>query len=37
LVSALAADKTAGDAIGGVMIRKWRPAVKQNQLFECPA
>jgi hypothetical protein len=34
LLSALAADKTVGDAIIGVMIRKWRPAVKQNQLFE---
>ena len=34
LLSALAAGTTVGDAIVSVMTRKWRPAVKQKQLFE---
>jgi len=34
LLSALAADKTVGEAIVSVMTRKWRPAVRQKQLFE---
>jgi len=34
LLSALASGRTVGDAIVGVMTRKWRPAVKQSQLFE---
>ncbi len=34
LLSALAAGQTVGDAIVSVLTRKWRPAVKQDQLFE---
>jgi hypothetical protein len=34
LLSALAAGKTVGEAIVSVLTRKWRPAVKQAQLFE---
>ena len=34
LLSALASGKTVGDAIVSVMTRKWRPAVKQANLFE---
>jgi hypothetical protein len=34
LLSALAAGQTVGDAIVSVMTRKWRPAVKEKQLFE---
>ena len=34
LLAALAAGTTVGDAIVGVMTRRWRPAVKQKQLFE---
>jgi hypothetical protein len=34
LLSALAADKTVGEAIVSVMTRKWRPAVKESHLFE---
>lgn len=34
LLSALAAGKTMGEAIESVMIRKWRPAVKEAHLFE---
>jgi hypothetical protein len=34
LLSALAEGKTMGDAIESVMIRKWRPAVKEAHLFE---
>jgi hypothetical protein len=34
LLTSLASGKTVGDAIIGVMTRKWRPAVKQPQLFE---
>ncbi len=34
LLSALAGGKTVGEAIVSVMIRKWRPAVKQARLFE---
>ena len=34
LLSALASGTTVGDAIVSVMTRKWRPAVKQKQLFE---
>jgi hypothetical protein len=34
LLSALASGQTVGDAIVSVMTRKWRPAVKQKQLFE---
>lgn len=33
LLSALASGQTLGDAIVGVLTRKWRPAVKQAQLF----
>jgi Putative DNA-binding domain len=34
LLSALASGETVGDAIISVMTRKWRPAVKEKQLFE---
>jgi hypothetical protein len=34
LLSALAAGKTVGEGIMDIMTRKWRPAVKQSQLFE---
>ncbi len=34
LLSSLASGKTLGEAITGVMTRKWRPAVKQSKLFE---
>ena len=34
LLSALAGGKTMGEAIESVMIRKWRPAVKEAHLFE---
>lgn len=34
LLSALACGKTVGEAIVAVLTRKWRPAVKQSQLFE---
>jgi len=34
LLSALASGETVGNAIVSVMTRKWRPAVKQSQLFE---
>ena len=34
LLSALASGRTLGDAIMAVLTRKWRPAVKQSQLFE---
>ena len=34
LLSALAGGQTVGDAIVSVLTRKWRPAVKQDQLFE---
>ena len=34
LLSALASGETVGEAIVSVMTRKWRPAVKQKQLFE---
>lgn len=34
LLSALASGETVGDAIVGVMTQKWRPAVKEKQLFE---
>jgi hypothetical protein len=34
LLTALASGETVGDAIIGVMTRKWRPAVKEKQLFE---
>lgn len=34
LLSALASGRTMGDAIMAVLTRKWRPAVKQLQLFE---
>jgi hypothetical protein len=34
LLSALASGQTVGDAIVSVMTRKWRPAVKEKQLFE---
>jgi hypothetical protein len=34
LLTALAGGQTVGDAIVGVMTRKWRPAVKEKQLFE---
>jgi hypothetical protein len=34
LLSALACGQTVGEAIVSVMTRKWRPAVKQDQLFE---
>jgi len=34
LLSAIASGKTLGDAILSVMSRKWRPAVKQQHLFE---
>jgi hypothetical protein len=34
LLSALASGRTLGEAIVAVLSRKWRPAVKQTQLFE---
>jgi hypothetical protein len=34
LLSALASGDSVGDAIVSVMTSKWRPAVKQSQLFE---
>jgi Putative DNA-binding domain len=34
LLTALASGQTVGDAIVSVMTRKWRPAVKEKQLFE---
>lgn len=34
LLRALFAGRTVGEAIVDVMARKWRPAVKQSQLFE---
>jgi hypothetical protein len=34
LLSALASGDTVGNAIVAVLTRKWRPAVKQSQLFE---
>jgi hypothetical protein len=34
LLSALASGQTVGDAIVTVMTRKFRPAVKEKQLFE---
>ena len=34
LLSSLAAAKTVGESITGVMTQRWRPAVKQKQLFE---
>jgi hypothetical protein len=34
LLSSLASGKTVGESIVDVMTRKWRPAVKQSQLFE---
>jgi hypothetical protein len=34
LLSALASGQAVGEAIVGVLTRKWRPAVKQAQLFE---
>lgn len=34
LLSALASGETVGDAIVNVMTQKWRPAVKEKQLFE---
>ena len=34
LLSALAEEKTLGEAIVPVMTRKWRPAVKESHLFE---
>jgi hypothetical protein len=34
LLSALAAGETVGDSIVSVLTRKWRPAVKEKQLFE---
>ncbi|MBZ5608458.1 MAG: DNA-binding domain-containing protein [Acidobacteriia bacterium] len=34
LLSALASGRAVGDAIVSVLTRKWRPAVKQSQLFE---
>jgi hypothetical protein len=34
LLSALASGSTMGDAIISVMTRKWRPAIKEAQLFE---
>jgi hypothetical protein len=34
LLSALASGQTVGDAIVGVMTRKWRPALKEARLFE---
>ncbi|HYL38902.1 MAG TPA: DNA-binding domain-containing protein [Bryobacteraceae bacterium] len=34
LLSALASGKTLGEAIVSTLTRKWRPAVKQAQLFE---
>lgn len=34
LLSALASDHSVGDAIVSVLTGKWRPAVKQSQLFE---
>lgn len=34
LLSALTSGQTVGDAIVGVMTRKWRPAVKEARLFE---
>jgi hypothetical protein len=34
LLSELAGGKSMGEAIESVMIRKWRPAVKEAHLFE---
>jgi hypothetical protein len=34
LLSALAAGETVGESIISVLTRKWRPAVKEKQLFE---
>lgn len=34
LLSALASGQTVGDAIVGVMTKRWRPAVKEARLFE---
>lgn len=34
LLSLLASGKTMGEAIESVMLRKWRPAVKESHLFE---
>jgi len=34
LLSALASGQTVGDSIVSVLTKKWRPAVKQSQLFE---
>jgi hypothetical protein len=34
LLSTLASGRTMGDAIMAVLTRKWRPAVKQSQLFD---
>ncbi len=34
MLSALASGRAVGEAIVGVLTRKWRPAVKQAQLFE---
>jgi hypothetical protein len=34
LLSALASGRTIGEAIMAVLTLKWRPAVKQSQLFE---
>jgi hypothetical protein len=34
LLSTLASGGTMGDAITSVLMRKWRPAVKEGQLFE---
>ena len=34
LLSALASGQTVGEAIVGIMTRKWRPAVKESRLFE---
>ena len=34
MLSALASGRTLGEAIMSVLTRKWRPAVKQSQLFE---
>jgi hypothetical protein len=34
MLSALASGQTVGDAIVGIMTRRWRPAVKEARLFE---
>jgi hypothetical protein len=34
LLSALASGQTLGEAISSVLTRKWRPAMKQQRLFE---